>query len=330
MKKSVKLLNIMILTLVVVIGMPAFLTFITQNHKKKEFQIVFLPNAMPVNDFMASIEAGATLSALDHKASLTILPVDKHLTAEKQAMMIEEALKMSPDAFVIAPLDSEKLKDALIKIKDKKIPVVIIDSSCNQSDVTSVISANHRSEGESLGAYMASILFDGSIGIIGYDEHSVICKERVEGIKKGLGKKESLIEAVIPYEFSYVKTQSLIKELIAMHPNMRLILSMDAASAVSAGRVVSDMEKESKEEKVKIVSFGSSKQLAIAMEQGVVLCMLVEKPFNIGYLSVENAVYAGQEKDVEKQINSQFKLITMDNLYDIDNQKLLFPIRTDK
>ena len=52
----------------------------------------------------------------------------------------------------------------------------------------------------------------------------------------------------------------------------------------------------------------------------------MQKPWNRGYLGVETAVRAVQGEAVEQNIDSGSELITKENMYTEENQKLLFPV----
>ena len=57
--------------------------------------------------------------------------------------------------------------------------------------------------------------------------------------------------------------------------------------------------------------------------------LVVQKPFNMGYLSVEKAVQLLEGVQVERNIDSGSKLITRENMYTDENQKLLFPFKDE-
>ena len=65
------------------------------------------------------------------------------------------------------------------------------------------------------------------------------------------------------------------------------------------------------------------------LEAGVMQGLVVQKPFNMGYLSVEKAVQLLEGVQVERNIDSGSKLITRENMYTDENQKLLFPFKDE-
>ena len=73
------------------------------------------------------------------------------------------------------------------------------------------------------------------------------------------------------------------------------------------------------------MAFDSDLELIHGLEEGVITATLVQKPYSMGYLSVKNAYSLITGKDVRRDIDTGSVLITRENMYDIRNQKLLFP-----
>ena len=54
--------------------------------------------------------------------------------------------------------------------------------------------------------------------------------------------------------------------------------------------------------------------------------MVVQRPFNMGYLAVEQAVLLASGEQVESTVEVPCVTITQQNMYTQENQKLLFPV----
>ena len=70
-----------------------------------------------------------------------------------------------------------------------------------------------------------------------------------------------------------------------------------------------------------------SKKNVYYLDKGVIGALVVPNEFNIGYLSA--AAIAGQLREPLSSAKTEkvgFLTITKDNLYDEENQKILFPI----
>ncbi|HEY5562433.1 MAG TPA: substrate-binding domain-containing protein [Clostridiaceae bacterium] len=76
---------------------------------------------------------------------------------------------------------------------------------------------------------------------------------------------------------------------------------------------------------IKIVGFDSSYTIISDLENGIIDAIVVQRPYNMGYLSVKAAVDAIKGKKLPSNIYTNFQLITKENIYTPENEKLLFP-----
>ena len=74
-----------------------------------------------------------------------------------------------------------------------------------------------------------------------------------------------------------------------------------------------------------MVGFDNSVEEIQLMEEGVFQGIIIQKPFNMGYLGIEQAVNLMNGKSIEKNLDSGCKLINRNNMYEEENQRLLYP-----
>jgi ribose transport system substrate-binding protein len=77
--------------------------------------------------------------------------------------------------------------------------------------------------------------------------------------------------------------------------------------------------------RVKLLGFDSSLEEIKFIERGVLDATVIQKPFAMGYLAVRAALNAINKIPQARFIDTGSVLITADNLYLPENQKLLFP-----
>jgi len=97
---------------------------------------------------------------------------------------------------------------------------------------------------------------------------------------------------------------------------------MNEVSTVGAAQAILDAGLTGK---IRLLGFDSSLAEIKFIEQGVIDATVVQKPFNMGYLSVKAALDAVEKKPRIRFIDTGSELITAANLYLPENQKLLFP-----
>ncbi|MGO4372272.1 substrate-binding domain-containing protein [Paenibacillus sp. MCAF20] len=82
-------------------------------------------------------------------------------------------------------------------------------------------------------------------------------------------------------------------------------------------------------DKVTLVGFDSSVNEIMLLDEGVMKATVIQRPFQMGYLSMKTAIDAVRNKSVPKSIDTGSLVITKQNMYEEENQKLLFPFVTN-
>ena len=72
------------------------------------------------------IDAGVYLGGIDNETDI-----------DGQISLMEKAVKEGADGILLAPANSNSLADSCEKVRKKKIPVVLIDSSINSTESVS-------------------------------------------------------------------------------------------------------------------------------------------------------------------------------------------------
>jgi len=79
------------------------------------------------------------------------------------------------------------------------------------------------------------------------------------------------------------------------------------------------------EHQVNIVGFGSEQQQLEQLQEGVFQHLIVQNGFSAGYLGLNQAVARLNNQQVQARVTLETKLVSTDNMFWMDNQKLLFP-----
>ena len=109
--------------------------------------------------------------------------------------------------------------------------------------------------------------------------------------------------------------------MLKERPEIDVVIGTNEYSAVGAARGVKKM---GMEDQVKVVGFDNSVEQIQLLEAGVFQGIVIQKSFNIGYLGVEQAVKAIEGYPMEYNLDSGCKLITKENMYEEENQRLLY------
>ena len=76
-----------------------------------------------------------------------------------------------------------------------------------------------------------------------------------------------------------------------------------------------------------LIGFDSSPEVIEYLQEGVLREIIVQKPFNMGYLGIRTARELIDGKPVKSNINTGSENINKENMFLPENQKLLFPVK---
>lgn len=306
-----------------VIFLITFSLLYPQDQEKKVYKIILIPKTTDANGFWTYLMAGAELGAEEFNVDIEITGGNYEEDVAGQIRCIEEGIQKKPDAMLVAPCSYSEMSEALQEVVDSGIKLVLIDSVVDRDIGESIVATDNYRAGKELGEFTKTLLTDRSeIGIIGHVKGTSTAIQREKGMREGLGSYEPQVKDILFCGSSYDKAYSLTVEMLEQYPKIEVIMGTNEWSAVGAARAIKDLGLMGK---VKVVGFDNSIEEIQLLEEGVFQGIIIQKPFNMGYLGVEQAVKILDGKQVEKNLDSGSKMITKDNMYEEENQRLLYP-----
>ena len=204
--------------------------------------------------------------------------------------------------------------------------MVLVDSDMEESMGATLVATNNFEAGKKLGLLLKDALPENpTIGIVSHVKGASTAIEREKGLREGLKKYSSRILPPVFCNSNYDKAYEVTKKLISEHPEVNAIAGLNEYSAVGAARAVKDL---GMEDQIVMVGFDSSNEEIQLLEAGIFEGIVIQKPFNMGYLSVQKAVEAYHNSAVEPMVDSGSVAVTKANMFTEENQKLLFPFWT--
>lgn len=314
----------MLAAMLFIVAVGSFWYWKKMENKNRTLHIVLIQKALDDTDFWTSVYQGAETAAGEYNVSLTVEGPENERDIEKQNQMILAAIESSPDAIVLSPGSADQTVAYARQIENARIPLVLADSTMNEEVGCAVVATDNYEAGYKLGVYMRQFVKpDSVIGIIGHVEGSSTAVGREEGIRAGLGDANEKVAETVFCNSDSDKAYALTEELLAKYPGMDIIVGTNEYSAVGAARAVQAL---GKTDAIHLGGIDSSIEQIQFLESGVFDALVVQKPFNMGYLSIETAVKAARGQDFETIQDSGSELITKETMYTEENQKLLFPV----
>ena len=311
-------LFIVFLCICVVIGTISFSLF----KKDDKLKIIYIPKTKDETFFWSEVVAGAESAAKEYQVELEVLAPDEEKNIEQQKAYIKQAIKKEPDALVVSPSLYTGMTEIIEEATELGIPLILVDSQLDKDIESSYIGTDNADAGVKMGEKVQEcIKEDTKIAVMSQAKETSTAIEREEGLRKGLGKEERRIEKVLYCESDRQIACNLTKELLSECSDIDCIVGLNLVAVTGVAQAVEEM---GLSEQVHVIGMDSDDEGIAYMERGTIDALVVQKPFHMGYFGIKTAVEIAEKQKVEPIIYSETELITIDNIYSPQNEKLLF------
>ncbi len=116
------------------------------------------------------------------------------------------------------------------------------------------------------------------------------------------------------------KSKELAKDLISNHPDLKLIYATNQSGNVGVCQAIEEL---GVQDRIQVIGFDSYDGAMDKLNSGVLDGVIVQNPYNMGYLGVRYAVKCIEEKVVSPLVDTGVTLVTKSNMNDEDVQWLL-------
>lgn len=278
------------------------------------------------SDYWQMVRSGAKEAAKEYTVNIDITGPLTETDTAAQIRMVDEALLKKPDALILAATDYERLSSAVEKIKKSGTKLILIDSPVLAQTEVSLIATDNAEAGRTAGEFLTGGHADPYSHIISLSgsQGSRAEKERQRGFQERLAASPDIeYKGNFELEGTVDAAYEQVKNLLVKYPDLQGIAAFNETSTLAAARAIKENQRG---KGIKIVGFDSSVYQIKLLEEGILQAIIVQKPFNIGYLAVEKAIQASTGIKVNPKVSISTQLITRKNMYTQENQELLFPM----
>src|SRR5436853_1473451 len=246
---------------------------------------------------------------------------------EQQIQVVEGFAAQGVSGMVLAPLDNRALARPVEEAKNAGVPTVIIDSALESNSIVSFVATDNR-KGGTLGADRLGELLGGKgkVILLRYAEGSASTQEREDGFLQEMKQKYPNIELISTDQYAGATRDTAKRAsenlLNRFGDEVQGIFCPNESTTAGMLLALQDIGKAGK---LMFVGFDSSQSFIDAMRTKQLHGIVVQNPFNMGYLGVRTMVESLQGKTVEKRIDTGVTMITLDNLDTPESQTLLHP-----
>jgi ribose transport system substrate-binding protein len=294
----------------------------------KAYTIAMVPKGT-THEFWKTVEAGARKAEEELGVEVTWKGPLTEDDRNQQIQVVNDFIG-KVDAIALAPLDSKGLRGPVKAANDAGTPVIIFDSGIEDSDIVSFVATDNRAAGAKAGAAMAERLGGkGKVVVMRYSEGSASTTEREEGFIAAA--KAGGLEIVSDEQYAGVTSED------ARQTAGRLIQRFSGAGGMtvqgvfapnesSAFGMLLALQESGMAGKVAFYGFDSNEKLLEGVRAGHVEGLVLQDPFNMGYLTVKTIVAHLKGEKVEPMTDTGSTLVTKENLDSDAVKKLLNPL----
>jgi ribose transport system substrate-binding protein len=198
----------------------------------------------------------------------------------------------------------------LVEYKRKSIPVLVAYRDVEWESKTAYIGTDNYELGKTAGKLLGSMLQPGDqVAIIfgRLDDQTMI--DRKNGAKKVL---EDIGVEVVMEQSSYDHLgdpKPVIGTILQSFPNIKGVVATSDRLALEALKTI-----EEKELKIPVIGTDGITEMVKSIEAGKINATVAQNPYDMAYLSVEQALKAIKGDHVEKKIDIGIDIITKDNV----------------
>jgi ribose transport system substrate-binding protein len=290
--------------------------------------IVVIPKGT-THEFWKSVHAGAVKAARELDVDVIWKGPLKEDDLKSQIDLVQSFTAQRVSGIVLAPLNDKALVASVNGASGAGVPVVIFDSALSGGKTASFVATDNRAAGGLAAERLRELVpGPGKVVVLRYQEGSASTQEREEGFLSGLAARPDL-EVVSSNQYGGATTESAFKAaervLLAQNASGGGVTAVFTPNESTTFGMLLALQKSNLAGKLRFIGFDASDKLLSAVEGGHIDALVLQNPFNMGYLSVKAMVEHLRGKSIAPRTDTGAQLVDVKNLKDPQIQELVKP-----
>lgn len=280
-----------------------------------------------VASFWVTVKAGADSAGKEFGVDVIWKGPPTEADVNNQISILEDYINQRIDAIVLAALDTKALIPVVRIAVSKNIPVITIDSGIDSDEPKSFIATDNVLGANLAAKVLAQLVgYKGKVALIPFFPGTSTSIERERGFREEIAKYPDIKLVTVQYSQNDMAIAMAVTEnILTSFPDIDGIFAANEPGVIGASQAVSARGLAGK---VKLIGFDSAENEIDALEKNIVQALVVQNPFKMGYLGVKYAIDVVNGKEIPKRIDTGVTVVTMENFYNEEIQKLLYPIKS--
>jgi ribose transport system substrate-binding protein len=281
------------------------------------------------HEFWKSVHAGAVKASRELGVDIVWKGPLKEDDLKGQIDVVDSFVAQGVAGIAVAPLSDKGLTTSVHRAVTGGIPVVVFDSDLAGDDHSSFVATDNFAAGRMAGEELARRIGDaGNVMMLRYQEGSASTANRERGFLAAI-KEHANIHVVSDNQYGGATTESAFATsqnlLAAQKVEAGNVQGVFAPNESTTFGMLLALQKANLAGKVHLVGFDASEKLVRGVKDGAIDALVVQDPFNIGYLSVKTLTQHLRGQPIEKRIDTGAHVATKENLESPEIRALIQP-----
>ena len=270
--------------------------------------------------FFVDMRRGAQEAADRLGVTLQVQAAEREIDVEKQMQIVENLIQTGIQALVITPSGSREIVAALVKAKNARVPIIIVDTRVDAKAAADAgvktetfVGSDNYAGGKLAGDYLVKVTGGKArVGILeGIPGHET-GDSRMRGFKDAVKDAAGVtIVASQPANWERDQGFNVFQNMLQAHPD---IDSVFACSDLMALGAIEAIRAAGKTGTIKVIGFDALDDAKKAIAAGTMAASVAQFPSEMGKAAVESAVKVIHGEKLADDIKVKLELVTKDNV----------------
>ena len=266
--------------------------------------------------FFVDMRRGAQEAADRLGVTLVVQAAEREIDAEKQMQIVENLIQTGIQALCITPSGSREIVSALVKAREAKVPIVVVDTrlDAQAADAAGVrpatfVGSDNYEGGKLAGDYLLKVSNgQARVGILeGIPGHET-GDSRMRGFRDAVkGASGVSIVASQPANWERDQGFNVFQNMLQAHPDIDSVFACSDLMALGALEAIAAAGRTGK---IRVVGFDALDDARKAIAAGAMAASVAQFPSEMGRLAVESAVKVIKGEAVPADIKVKLDLVT--------------------
>jgi ribose transport system substrate-binding protein len=269
--------------------------------------------------FFVDMRRGAQEAADKLGVRLQVQAAEREIDVEKQMQIVENLIQTGIGALAITPSGSREIVSALVKARDAKVPIIVVDTRVDAQAAAAAgvttetfVGSDNYEGGRLAGQYVVKTSGGKArVGILeGIPGHET-GDSRLRGFREAVkGQPGISIVASQPANWERDQGFNVFQNMLQAHPDIDTVF---AASDLMALGAIEAIAAAGKTGKIRVVGFDALDDAKKAIAAGTMEASVAQFPYEMGRVAVESAVKVMRGEKLPPDINVKLELVTKEN-----------------